>query len=305
MSERRWIMRYGEIDMRAPSEDLPAALTAGIGRTRFWGWIPQEEKMRLNVPVLTAAVFVLATGPAMAQTGPGDEYSGAAIAAPSDATNPTEAFGASASLLQIPASSFTPRDSTTLYQQDGFGYLYATSGPSATAFWAPVDLPAGVVVDRIGLYSFDNDAANSISARLQAYDGATVPTTSTIATVSTVNGVPMYNYNTAALNHQVSNNAAAGGHHYVILIDLPVRSVNLRFKAVELRWNRVVSPAPGVATFPNDVPTSHPLFRFVEAMAASGLTGGCSGGSFCPNDPVTRGQMSVFLAVALGLHFPN
>lgn len=66
-----------------------------------------------------------------------------------------------------------------------------------------------------------------------------------------------------------------------------------------------VSPAPVVATFPNDVPTTHPFFRFVEAMAASGLTGGCSAGSFCPDTPVTRGQLSVFLSVALGLHFPN
>ena len=47
------------------------------------------------------------------------------------------------------------------------------------------------------------------------------------------------------------------------------------------------------------------FFRFVEAMAASGLTGGCAPGSFCPDQPVTRGQMSVFLSLALGLHFPN
>lgn len=66
-----------------------------------------------------------------------------------------------------------------------------------------------------------------------------------------------------------------------------------------------VSPAPAVATFPNDVPTTSGFFRFVEAMAASGLTGGCAPGSFCPNDPVTRGQLAVFLSVALGLHFPN
>lgn len=66
-----------------------------------------------------------------------------------------------------------------------------------------------------------------------------------------------------------------------------------------------VSAAPATATFPNDVPTTHPFFRFVEAMAKSGLTGGCGAGSFCPDSPVTRGQLSVFLAVALGLHFPN
>jgi S-layer family protein len=262
--------------------------------------------MRLSVSMLTAAAFALATGPAMAQTGPGDEYSGAAIAAPSQATEPTEVFGASSNLLQIPAFGFSPRDSTTVYLQDGFGYMYATSSPSVTTFWAPVDLPAGVVIDRIGLYSFDNDAANSITARLQAYDGATVPATTTIASVATVNGVPMYNYNTATLNHQVNNNPAAGpaGHHYAILIDLPVRSINLRFKAVELRWNRVVSPAPATASFP-DMPVGNGQHRFVEALVTAGITGGCGGGLYCPNDPVTRGQMAVFLAVALGLHFPN
>jgi hypothetical protein len=51
------------------------------------------------------------------------------------------------------------------------------------------------------------------------------------------------------------------------------------------------------------VPTSHAQFRFVEALAASGITGGCGGGDFCPNNPVTRGQMAVFLATALGLHY--
>jgi hypothetical protein len=71
------------------------------------------------------------------------------------------------------------------------------------------------------------------------------------------------------------------------------------------QYHLQVSPAPAAATFPVDVPTTHPFFRFVEAMAASGLTGGCGPGSFCPDDPVTRGQLSVFLASALGLHYPN
>lgn len=37
-----------------------------------------------------------------------------------------------------------------------------------------------------------------------------------------------------------------------------------------------VSPAPAVATF-SDVPTSHPFFRFIEALVASGITAGCGG----------------------------
>ncbi len=63
-----------------------------------------------------------------------------------------------------------------------------------------------------------------------------------------------------------------------------------------------VSPAPATATF-NDVPTTHPFFQFIEALYASGITAGCQAAPplYCPDNPVTRGQMAVFLAKALGL----
>jgi len=48
-----------------------------------------------------------------------------------------------------------------------------------------------------------------------------------------------------------------------------------------------------------DVPIGNPFCGFVERMAADGITTGCGGGNFCPNDPVTRGQMAVFIEVAL------
>jgi S-layer homology domain len=63
-----------------------------------------------------------------------------------------------------------------------------------------------------------------------------------------------------------------------------------------------VSPVPGSASF-NDVPTGHPFFKFIEALHASGITGGCQAAPplYCPDNPVTRGQLAVFLAKALGL----
>ena len=71
-------------------------------------------------------------------------------------------------------------------------------------------------------------------------------------------------------------------------------------------WYKLqVAPAPAVATFPNDVPTTHPFFRYIEALADAGITAGTGAGEFSPDDPVTRGQMAVFLSIALGLHFPN
>ena len=65
-----------------------------------------------------------------------------------------------------------------------------------------------------------------------------------------------------------------------------------------------VSPAPGTASF-NDVPTSHPFFQFIEALSQAGVTGGCQANPplYCPDAPLTRGQMAVFLAKALGLQW--
>jgi hypothetical protein len=65
-----------------------------------------------------------------------------------------------------------------------------------------------------------------------------------------------------------------------------------------------VSPAPASPTF-NDVPTSDPAFQFIEAFAAAGITAGCSVSPplYCPDSTVTRRQMAVFLAKALGLNW--
>src|SRR5262249_54013714 len=89
----------------------------------------------------------------------------------------------------------------------------------------------------------------------------------------------------------------------VELADLPSPEY---FGWVEVWWHPSVSPAPAAASF-NDVPTSHPFFQFIEALKASGITGGCQASPplYCPNDTLTRGQMAVFLAKALGLHWPG
>jgi len=88
---------------------------------------------------------------------------------------------------------------------------------------------------------------------------------------------------------------------YVVLALL---AAGHRIQGIRFDYKLQVSPAPAVPTF-NDVPASHPFFQFVEALAASGITAGCGGGSFCPDQSLTRGQMAVFLSKALGLYFPN
>jgi len=44
-----------------------------------------------------------------------------------------------------------------------------------------------------------------------------------------------------------------------------------------------------------DVPNTNFAYDFIETLALSGVTGGCGGGNYCPDDSVTRAQMAVFL----------
>ncbi len=44
-----------------------------------------------------------------------------------------------------------------------------------------------------------------------------------------------------------------------------------------------------------DVPCPGPYTDWIEELAAEGITSGCGGGNYCPNTPVTRQQMAVFL----------
>jgi S-layer homology domain len=74
------------------------------------------------------------------------------------------------------------------------------------------------------------------------------------------------------------------------------------FAGVTVVYRLQVSPAPAVATF-SDVPTNDFGFQYIEALVASGITGGTGPGVYSPNAFVTRRQMAIFLAKALGLHF--
>ena len=77
-----------------------------------------------------------------------------------------------------------------------------------------------------------------------------------------------------------------------------------KFNNVSIFYLRQVSPAPAQASF-GDVPTTDFGFQYIEALAASGITGGCGEGNYCPDQPVNRRQMAIFLAKALGLNWPE
>ena len=54
-------------------------------------------------------------------------------------------------------------------------------------------------------------------------------------------------------------------------------------------------PAVGNGTGFNDVSTGYWAAAWIKQLAADGITLGCGAGNYCPEDPVTRAQMAVFL----------
>jgi parallel beta-helix repeat protein len=57
------------------------------------------------------------------------------------------------------------------------------------------------------------------------------------------------------------------------------------------------APPPCDGEF-SDVPCPSVFGDWIEALAAEGITGGCGGGNYCPQNPVRRDQMAVFLLKA-------
>ena len=64
----------------------------------------------------------------------------------------------------------------------------------------------------------------------------------------------------------------------------------------------VTNPGNATSTLPfawfsdfNDVTGSSPFHGAVERMVRDGITAGCTGGNYCPDNPITRAQMAVFL----------
>jgi hypothetical protein len=74
--------------------------------------------------------------------------------------------------------------------------------------------------------------------------------------------------------------------------------------AVLLTVSRHETPPPATGTLFADVPANYWAARWIEQLAADGITGGCGGGNYCPDQPITRGEMAVFLATAFHLPSP-
>jgi hypothetical protein len=208
--------------------------------------------------------------------------------------------------LTIPAASFTVESSSQTYDVDFTTLARFPTGavPEAiTVLTTGLTLPSGAIFDQISFEVYDNDPAADVEAQYFSCLGPQAGGICLIPGILETNGQPGWQWLSTGEIGWTSDNINS---FFVLRVILPVGSGggSTKFRRAVAYYHLQVSPAPGTATF-NDVPTDNPYFQFVEAVYAAGITAGCGGGDFCPDSPVTRGQMAVFLAKALGLYSPT
>jgi len=166
-----------------------------------------------------------------------------------------------------------------------------------------VRMPSGAQITSMELSACDSSAAGTFTATLMECSdpGGACNTVATVAT----SGDGCKFFSSTATSWTVDNL----GYTYVLQVASDDLDANLSLRNVRIFHKKVISPPPGTPSF-NDVPANHAFYQMIEALKASGITSGsacppANPPSYCPDAAVTRGQMAVFLAKALGIMWPN
>ena len=199
----------------------------------------------------------------------------------------------------IGAAEFLPKDSISTYATDvSPAGRHATS--SGAVFQATPHIPGGALLTYLELDYCDDDPSDAIVMNLSDCDYLGIciyPPLAGLQTSIPNNLCGAYIWtDLTPLNYTVNNTSRR------LLLEVLTNSGggDKTFYGGVIGYKLQVSQAPPNPTF-NDVPTSDFGFQYIEALAASGITGGCGNNNFCPDSPVTRRQMAIFIAKALGL----
>jgi hypothetical protein len=260
------------------------------------------RKTVLAVGIWTATLVLACAGVAS-----GENLIERLAKAPRVQPGPAPNFGTSKEIFfRVFESEFDPAASTLTYDDAAHGGMnavrYATGG--TTGFFGATHLPDGAVLTSITFDLCDSSASDAhwtiALVSCANVDGLCSLVGTLVNSVSNViTPCAAYTQDLSGLNYVIGNQSAT-----LAITALPgADDITNGIAGATIGYKLQVSPAPGTATF-GDVPTDHPFFQYIEALAKSGITGGCGSGNYCPDAPLTRGQMAVFLAKALGLQWP-
>jgi hypothetical protein len=210
------------------------------------------------------------------------------------------------SYVSVGSWQFAPINSDVTYDDLGAGAArasrFATGG--LAAFAAPLDLPNGALLVSVEFDLCDANASNNhVEAALEFCDllgdNCVVVGTLMGSVSNPTTPCARYTQDLSGLSTTIDNLTG----RLLLLARTHSFDETNSISGALVGYKLQVSPAPEEATF-GDVPKTHLYFRAIEALAASGITSGCGSGNFCPEQPVTRGEIAKFLANALGLQHP-
>jgi hypothetical protein len=165
---------------------------------------------------------------------------------------------------------------------------------------------------RPGLIGIDNDQAQLASARWGAVGAMDAGTTGAfvmdefesrrdtfIGQLSIFQDVPpthaFWRWIQAMYNAGVTSGCAEG----LYCPAFPVTRGQMAIFLLRSREGSAYAPAACTSAPFGDVPAASPLCPWIRELVTRGVTTGCGGGNFCPNGPVSRAEMAVFLLVTL------
>lgn len=209
---------------------------------------------------------------------------------------------------------FAKSDNTVTWQtivSGATGVSVFQTSTTTRDWWQGVSLPNGAIIDTVELEACDTSATGQIIFGMAAGDSPGGPSAN-VTSIGTTGlfetpGCAFFTVEPTAPPLVVDNR----NHYYLLFLNFVGDFTGAASgHAVRVFYRLQVSPAPAVATF-NDVPTSDFGFQFVEAFGAAGITVGCTDNPpfpppvYCPDRAVTRREIAIFFAKALGLHFPD
>ena len=205
-------------------------------------------------------------------------------------------WGTGVIVKTIPATSFVPVDAFTAasmgVSSSGAGTVCNDLNGGACRFSSGIDLPTGAKIVGIDLEACDNTNLGYADVQVRVCpQGASC---GGIAGVSTFPGC----VTSTGADHTVQNAA----EYYPIFVTIHDATASVAVRAVRIRYQLQLSEPPDVSSF-DDVEQDDPDRPAIEAMVAAGVATGCGNENFCPDNPVTRAQLAVYLARALGLHW--
>ncbi len=207
-----------------------------------------------------------------------------------------------------PNAYFAANDNTTGFELWGVPLIYAdaTFADVPTTYWASGFIEALAASGVTGGCAEGEYCPEALVSRAQmavlllaARDGAPPPP----ATDTRFQDVPA-GYWAGPWIEELAREGVIGGCSVNPPLYCPGNSLTRAEMAVLLVGARHETPAPATGTRFTDVPANYWAAPWIEQLAADGITSGCGGGKFCPDQPVTRGEMAVFLVTAFHLPLP-